>query len=169
MTGPTTLLQYLFCQFWKQLKLSLLNQFWNKNLLKHFKNTTPVRKFALDFRWILQSNSVWTLLQTKAVKPPTLTKSFFRIVVNWLERRDVLIFGGMLWIKIRNSPPDKRKKRASENLMLFNKKKSHEESMLKINMIDQLRVITIQLIFWNLTVIVIENLFIFTHSILESN
>ena len=61
-----------------------------------------------------------------------------------------MIFDGIS-IKIRNSlahaVPRQTKKRASENLMLFNKKSYDEESMLKINMIDQLRVITIQLIF----------------------
>ena len=54
---------------------------------------------------------------------------------------------------LHTQSPDKRKKRASENLMLFNNKSYDQESPLKINM-TLIESIMIQLIFGNLTVIV---------------
>ena len=104
MTGPTTLLQYLFCQFWKQLKLSLLNQFWNKTSSNIFLKT---RHQWEKLPWISDEffNQILFELRFKRRlwNPPTLTKWFFRIVVNW--RRDVLTFD-----ENAKQSPDKRKR-----------------------------------------------------------
>ena len=88
---PSPCFNINFCKATKallaQTKKTSTNIASKRFIVSYFtKKATPVRKIAFDFRWILQSNSVWTLLQTKAVIPPTLTKSFFRIVVNWRER-----------------------------------------------------------------------------------
>jgi len=91
--------------------------------------------------------------------PATLTKSFFRIESLWIDTR---------FFSNTKQSPDKRKKRASENLMLFNKKKSYdEESALKLSMTN--RLMRVYSLYFEISQLLLHlNLFIFTHSILES-